>query len=223
MDYAEVYGNLHSSGAQKHFAGYTLKRYREPITEMIKQTHPRLLLDYGCGKGYQYIERAYHAAWAPFMAEDAVPRAGVPVCYDLGVRQLRQRSCAGAKDCFERCPWVKPKSGAKCEKLPVYDGVFSTDMLEHIERQDVSRIIMDMLTFITPEDRPTFAFFSVSCIPADKFLPPPDGRNVHVTMEPPEWWQPILDAAFKTVDVKRLHMRVMFETDKGMVTKDWKR
>ena len=221
MNYAEVYGQLHESGAQKHFAGYTLKRYRDTIAGMVKETRPRLLLDYGSGKGYQYVDRAYHAAWAPFMADDAAPRAGVPVCYDVGVRQLRQRPCSGAKDCVERCPWVHPKSKSPCEKTPIFDGVFSTDMLEHIERQDLPRILRDMMTFLTSEDRPTFAFFSVSCIPADKFLP--DGRNVHVTMEPPEWWIPMLTEQFAKAPGPQLRMKVMFETKDKMVTHEWRR
>ena len=220
MDYAKVYGELHESGAQKHFAGYTMKRYRDSIVEMVKASRPRLLLDYGSGKGYQYVDRAYHAAWAPFMAEGD-KRAGVPVCYDVGVRQLRQRACAGKKDCVEWCPFVHPKSKEACAKTPIFDGVFSTDMLEHIERKDLPRILSDMLGFLTWDDRPTFAFFSVSCIPADKFFP--DGRNVHVTMEPPDWWMPLLDKSYLCAPGPQLRMRVMFETADAMVTRDWKR
>lgn len=220
MNYAEAYGDLHSSGAQKHFAGYTLKRYKGQIAGMIKETRPRLLLDYGSGKGYQYIERAYHAEWAKYMA-DSDTRAGVPVCYDIGVRQLRQR--CETKDCFATCPMINPKSSKVCTKVGLYDGVFSTDMLEHIERQDLPRTIRDMMTFLTNDDRPTFAFFSVSCIPADKFFPPPDGRNVHVTMEPPEWWMPMLTEQYGRAPGPQLRMKVMFETADGMVTKDWVR
>lgn len=222
MDYAAVYGELHESGAQKHFAGFTLKRYRDHITPLIAATRPRRMMDYGSGKGYQYLLRRYHTVWAPYMSVDAEPGAELPVCYDLGVRQLRQRECKGEKDCFAWCPRLHPKSKTPCQKVSAFDGVFSTDMMEHIEKGDVRRIIDDALGFVTTEDRPTFAFFSVSCIPADKFLP--DGRNVHVTMEPPEWWAPIFTAAFEAVaDRPQLHLKVMFETKDQMVTREWAR
>lgn len=220
MNYVEEYGNLHESGAQKHFAGFTLKKYADRITECVKLTSPRSLMDYGSGKGYQYLLRRYHEKWAPFMMNDT-PLAALPYCYDLGVRQLRER--CEIKDCFQTCPILHRKSKEPCKKVPRFDGVFSTDMLEHIERQDVPGILDDMLGFITTEDRPTFAFFSVSCIPADKFLR--DGRNVHVTMEPPTWWDPILTTAFnKAVAVRpKLLMRVCFEASaKEHVDREWK-
>lgn len=219
MDYAEVYGHLHTDGAQKHFAGYTLKRYKDQIAEMVKATRPRLLLDYGSGKGYQYVERAYHAAWAHHM-DGSDTRAGMPICYDIGVRQLRQR--CEINDCWQACPMIHRKGKAyDCKKRGRFDGLFSTDMLEHIEKQDLPMILTDMVTFLSPEDRPTFAFFSVSCIPADKVLP--DGRNAHVTMEPPKWWIPILTEIFNRAPGPQLRMRVMFETADKMVTHDWAR
>ena len=231
MNYEEVYGKLHADH-EKYFAGFTLKRYADRITELVKLTTPRRLLDYGSGKGYQYLLRRYHLKWAPYMCGfdselendgvDAFEGNELPHCYDLGVRQLRERSCAKGPDCYTTCPMIQRKSKEPCQKLPIFDGVFSTDMLEHIERDDVPLILDDVLSFITPDDRPTFAFFSVSCIPADKFLP--DGRNVHVTMEQPQWWMPVLTAAFERSKAPRLRMRVCFEASaKTLVDHEWVR
>lgn len=223
MNYAETYGKLHADH-EKYFAGFTLKRYADRITKLVELTTPRSLLDYGCGKGYQYLLHRYHLKWEKFMCGEDAEREYIgnelPVCYDIGVRQLRQR--CDINDCFKTCPRINRKAGGPCNKVPRFDGVFSTDMLEHIEREDVPMILDDMLGFISPDPRPTFAFFSVSCIPADKFLP--DGRNVHVTMEPPEWWLPILTAAFDRAKASHLTMRVCFEADaKKLVDHEWSR
>jgi hypothetical protein len=39
---------------------------------------PDRLLDYGSGKGYQYLARRYHERWGGLL----------PHCYDIGVQQL---------------------------------------------------------------------------------------------------------------------------------------
>ena len=185
MNYAEAYGKLHQN--DKHFAGYTLKRYSKDIAELVAAQQTRSILDYGCGKGYQYLQKRLHEDWGGLL----------PYCYDIGVRQLNER------------PTKK------------FDAVINTDMMEHIERVDVPTILDDILSFVTDEDRPTFAFFSIACRPADhKTLP--DGRNVHVTIEPPEWWKKQLNKAADRRALKHLTIRAAFEDEKGLVIRDWK-
>lgn len=76
MDYGKQYGAMHESG--KRFPGYSLGAYVEPIKVLIEKHNPDRLLDYGCGKGYQYLARRYHDRWGGLL----------PHCYDIGVQQL---------------------------------------------------------------------------------------------------------------------------------------
>lgn len=86
--------------------------------------------------------------------------------YDVGVRELSNR----------------PDT--------TFDGVICTDVMEHIEEADISGILKDVGGFAKPGG---FVFFSIDCAPAknnrkDKGKMLSDGRNVHLTVKPPEWW-----------------------------------
>ncbi len=187
MDYAKEYGALHDQKGGKWFPGWTLKRYVEDVATLVKMTEPRSILDYGCGKGYQYLVRRLHEQWG----------GPLPYCYDIGVRQLSDR------------PDRK------------FDGVICTDMLEHIEQKDLPKILDDILGFITDEDRPTFAFLSASCRPSEHKLLS-DGRNVHVTIKPPEWWHDLLTDAKLRRGLPKLEMRAAYEQADGPVIRDEK-
>lgn len=80
-NYAEVYGRMHESG--KRFPGYSLGAYVDIIGDLIEDHElfpgDHRILDYGSGKGYQYLARRYHERW---------PGAILPHCYDIGVGQL---------------------------------------------------------------------------------------------------------------------------------------
>ena len=76
MDYGAVYTAMHAN--EKLFAGNSIKVHVAAIAELVKGTKPRSLLDYGCGKGYQYLAKRVHEAWGGLL----------PHCYDVGVRQL---------------------------------------------------------------------------------------------------------------------------------------
>jgi hypothetical protein len=90
----------------------------------------------------------------------------VPVCYDLGHAPFRRR------------PEGK------------FDGVICCDMLEHVEPADVDAVLADIFGYISNrgEGKESFAYLTISTRPAlGKRLP--DGRNVHLTVQPPEWWR----------------------------------
>jgi hypothetical protein len=89
----------------------------------------------------------------------------LPVCFDVGVWQLAERL-----------------EGR-------FEGVICTDVMEHIAEADVDPVLHDILGFT--EDR-AFVFFAVACRPAKKSLL--DGRNCHLTVRPPEWWEQKLAA-----------------------------
>lgn len=71
-----------------------------------------------------------------------------------------------------------------------FDGVICTDVMEHIDPADVDTILDDIFSFLPERDDggTSFAFFFISCRPAkNKMLP--DGRNVHLCVREPEWWE----------------------------------
>ena len=151
MDYAKVYGEMHAA-RPKAFSGFSIKHHVDAIAGLVAEIEPTRLLDYGSGKGYQYLALRVHERWGGM----------VPHCYDPGVRQLRE----------------KPEGQ--------FQGVICTDVMEHIEEKDVSGILADIFGFVDLEAR-AFVYFCIACRPA-KRKRLPDGRDVHVTIKPPAWW-----------------------------------
>ena len=68
-----------------------------------------------------------------------------------------------------------------------FDGVISSDVLEHIEERNVAAFLDELFSYAK-----RFVFVTVCCRPAKKFLP--DGRNCHLTVRPPEWWENMIIA-----------------------------
>lgn len=170
MDYAGVYGKIHNN--TKKFPGYTCRQHVGKITALVRETNPRNLLDYGSGKGYQYLARRIHETWGGLL----------PYCYDVGVRQLA----------------VRPDGK--------FDGVFCCDVLEHIEEPDINGLLDDIFGYVAERDCATsFVFISVACRPS-KEPPLADGRNIHVTIRPPDWWE----AKFREAAERRHHPRLLF-------------
>lgn len=79
------------------------------------------------------------------------------------------------------------------EQLPVQsaDVVMNTDVLEHLDRDEVHMLLGDVRKL---SDR---AFFNIATAPAGKHLP--NGENAHATVEPPEWWEAQVRQHFSTV------------------------
>lgn len=155
MDYAAAYGEMHENA--KLFPGNSIRPYKHRVAELVAKYEPERLLDYGCGKGYQYLAHRVHEAWGGLL----------PHCYDIGVRQLSDRPTG------------------------LFDGIICTDVLEHIEEQDLATVLAD-IALLANVGRPqgAFIFFVISCRPSRKRLP--DGRDVHVTVRAPEWWDTLL-------------------------------
>jgi hypothetical protein len=149
MDYAKTYGAMHDKKA-KHFSGYSIKPYVQEIAGLVWDRLPRRILDYGSGKGYQYLALRLHDHWGGIL----------PFCYDPGVVQLR----------------IKPEGK--------FAGIICTDVMEHIEEADVDDVLDDLFGFA---DDHAFVFLAIACRPA-KRKRLPDGRDVHVTIKPPAWW-----------------------------------
>jgi hypothetical protein len=78
MDLIEQYRKMHNN--QKRFPGFSLKNHVADITNLVEKHDAETLLDYGCGKGYQYLSKRCHEAWGI-----------LPHCYDPGVVHLDQK------------------------------------------------------------------------------------------------------------------------------------
>ncbi len=79
MNYEQVYSELHRK--EKRFPGFSIGQYINDIAALVEQHRPTRLIDYGSGKGFQYLVRRYHEKWGGML----------PYCYDIGVRQLRDK------------------------------------------------------------------------------------------------------------------------------------
>lgn len=168
---ASMYEQLHREGdaargipAQNMFPGASLRPHIARIRRVIEETGARTVLDYGAGKGHQYRPQ-------PIVVDGAHVADSVAEYWDLD--ELR---------CYD--PGYPPHA-----VLPEgrFDGVVSTDVLEHCPEEDLPWIVDEILGFAT-----RFAYLNVACFAAQKVLP--NGENAHVTIRPPHWWRDLVRA-----------------------------
>ena len=143
------------------FAGASLVPHLPVIKQLVAQHGATSLLDYGAGKGSLYRMGKIKLRTGETIANVA-SYLGVKriVCYDPGVD--------------EHCSLPSEQ----------FDGVISTDVLEHCPEQDLPWIIEEMFARARK-----FIFANIACYPAAKKLP--NGENAHCTIRPPAWWQAI--------------------------------
>lgn len=108
-----------------------------------------------------------------------------PYCFDVGVPEFAAR----------------PKGK--------FDGIICSDVMEHIAPEDVDAVLADIFGFSARRRPPTksFVYFHISCVPSVKKTLA-DGRNVHLCVEPPAFWEEklarfqraglIIEARYKT-------------------------
>ena len=63
-----------------------------------------------------------------------------------------------------------------------FDAVITTDVLEHIEEQDLDKVLEEIYNKANK-----FVYLGICNSPALAILP--DGRNAHVTQKPLQWWK----------------------------------
>lgn len=158
------YKQLHVEGEKKlnlepakTFSGFSLLPQVERIKRLIDLTESDKILDYGSGKGKQYE--------TPLIDLGGVEKELVVDYWDVM-----------SVDCYD--PGYEEFSTLPTEK---YDGVISTDMLEHCPEEDVQWVVDEMFSFAEK-----FLFANVACYPAKKTLP--NGENAHCTIKPADWW-----------------------------------
>ena len=140
------------------FPGKSLFQHRADIKRLVERTGARTILDYGSGKGRQYD---------PHTISDETGRTwpGIPDYWDVD-----------EVVCYDPC--YAPYSTLPQGK---FDGVISTDVLEHCPQDDLPWIVEEIFGYAT-----RFVFASVACFPATKRLP--NGENAHCSILPAEWW-----------------------------------
>jgi hypothetical protein len=169
---SRVYRQAHDGGltpggdGQSLFAGNSLLPHVEAIKSLVMATDAKDILDYGCGKAGIYKKETLKLR----SGETVGPileywGAASITLYDPGVAE-----------------YATPPQRT-------FDGVVSTDVLEHIPEEDIPWVLGEFFAFA---DR--FVFANIASYPATKVLP--NGWNAHVTIRPPEWWaERINDAA----------------------------
>src|SRR5688572_21589462 len=166
-----LYRQMHAEGiphqgipASRLFIGASLLPNLPKIKALIVQTGATSLLDYGAGKGL-----VYRACGITLRSGERIST----VRDYLGVQRIV---------CFD--PAVQEHMDLPNEK---FDGVISTDVLEHCPEQDLPWIIEEMFTAAVK-----FVFANIACYPAAKRLP--NGENAHCTIRPQFWWNAMIES-----------------------------
>ncbi len=170
------YREMHEKGAveqnippEKTFDGRSLPKHAGNIQQIINFLGARTILDYGAGKGFQYRPMAIELPGG--QKYDSIQSY-------WGVEEIT---------CFD--PGYEPFSQIPDGK---FDGVVTTDVLEHCPKEDVPWILDEIFGFAVD-----FVYLNVACYPAGKTLP--NGENAHCTLESPDWWSTLFDERTKKV------------------------
>jgi len=168
----DIYRDMHTHGVTKEnipadqtFDGRSLRPHVGNIRNIIEVLGSKTILDYGSGKGQQYQPWTIATPdGQTFPDIKALWNVDEITCFDPG-----------------HAPFDSLPEGR-------FDGVVSTDVLEHCPAGDIPWIIDEIFSFAEE-----FVYLNVACYPAEKTLP--NGENAHCTLEPQEWWQAIFDKA----------------------------
>ncbi len=168
-----LYQNHHDGGrAEKKswssnvYPGKSMWPYMGFIKAIAHKHGAKTMLDYGAGKGLQYTDLRVKEAKGK-MYPSLANYWGVHVtCYDAGNKVFNN--------------WPDGH----------FDGVVSTDVLEHCSREDLEWIISEIF-----EKAQKFVFANIACYPACTILS--SGENAHITIEPPQWWRELIEKVAK--------------------------
>jgi hypothetical protein len=159
----DLYGQMHESGrpdtgrsAGSTFSGVSLTEHVAPVAHLVRTHGARTILDYGAGKGTLYQPAPGRDPASRFKVMAQWGEAEV-TCYDPAY-----------------APFAEPYADR-------YDGVISTDVLEHIPAEDIPWVLHHLFAHAS-----RFVYLVAACFPAKKILP--DGTNAHCTLCPPYWW-----------------------------------
>lgn len=161
----KMYQTMHENGdtaneipASETFDGRSLAPHIDQINNLIQATQSKTYLDYGCGKAESYDK--------------------------LKVKVKDGREIIGLRNLWSGLDIRLYDPGyGPFQAFPdgMYDAVVSTDVLEHITKEDMPWVIDEILGFANK-----FVYLNIACYPAKKILP--NGENAHITQESPGWW-----------------------------------
>jgi hypothetical protein len=167
----EQYRRMHVEGEvflrvppDQTFPGKSLPPQARHVKRMIERTGARALLDYGSGKGQQYFP-------LPFTDPGGSVHLGIAAWWGVEVQCYDP-----AYPAFATLPAGR------------FDGVISTDVLEHCPEEDLPWIVGELFACAN-----RFVFANVACFPARKRLP--NGQNAHCTVRTLKWWRPLIERA----------------------------
>ena len=167
-----MYGSMHEHGeaflgkaSADTFPGISLALHIERIKLLIQRTGAQNVLDYGAGKGQLYGFRN------KVFPGHSAPVDSIQDYWDVDYVELYD-------------PAYPPHSRRPTGR---YDGVISTDVMEHLPEEDLPWILDEIFGYADK-----FVFLAIASYPADKRLP--NGDNAHITIRPPPWWADLLDA-----------------------------
>ena len=143
---------------EEAYPGNELPQFLGPIKRLIVKHEAKSILDYGSGKGKQY---------GPLELKTPSGKTFPDVQSFWDVDEIR---------CFDPCV-----SEFRDRPQTAFDGVVSTDVLEHCHPADVPWIVREMFSYAR-----RFVFANIACYPAMAQLP--SGENAHTTIRHPEWW-----------------------------------
>ena len=161
-----LYQQVHREGIPEQnlagedvYVGKSLIGHLPAVQALVAATGAKTLLDYGAGKGRVYAQRNIKLpdgriipSVQEYLGIDRI------ACYDPAVPEH----------------WNFPSER--------FDGVISTDALEHCPQDDMPWIVEEMFSSARK-----FVYANVASYPAQKCLP--NGENAHCTIRPPEWWE----------------------------------
>lgn len=150
---------------EQTYPGRSLLPQAKRIKRLIDRTGARTILDYGSGKGKQY---------EPHLVKD-----------ENGVEWLSVLDYWNVDEVFCYDPCYPPFSNLPTGK---FEGVISTDVLEHCPEEDIPWIVEEIFDFAR-----CFVFVNVACFPALSRLP--TGENAHCTIKPAKWWSEMMERA----------------------------
>ena len=164
-----LYQQVHREGIPEQnlagedvYVGKSLIVHLPAIRALVEATGAKTLLDYGAGKGRVYAQQDIKLSDGrvipsvqDYLGVDRI------ACYDPAVPQH----------------WDFPSQQ--------FDGVISTDALEHCPQDDMPWIVEEMFSAARK-----FVYANVASYPAHKRLP--NGENAHATQQPAEWWDALL-------------------------------
>ena len=164
-----LYQQVHREGIPEQnlagedvYVGKSLIGHLPAIQALVAATGAKSLLDYGAGKGRVYAQRNIK------LSDGRV----IPSVQEyLGIDRIA---------CYD--PAVPEHWNFPSER---FDGVISTDALEHCPQEDMPWIVEEM--FLSAGK---FVYANVASYPAQKRLP--NGENAHATQQPAEWWDALL-------------------------------